>query len=72
MMHVQYDDEFDILYIRLRDETLGLSEYLEEGVTEDVDENGAVIGIEILDANERLDREAVTQLAAAMRSTAAA
>ena len=72
MMHVQYDDEYDILYIRLRDAPLGLSEDLEEGVTLDVDENGAVIGIEILDASERLDREAVTQLAAAMRSTAAA
>ena len=63
-MQVHYDDKDDILYIRLREVPLGLSEDIEEGVTVDVDEHGAVIGVEDLDASERLDAQAVAALAA--------
>ena len=63
-MQVHYDDKDDILYIRLREAPLGLSEDIEEGVTVDVDEHGAVIGVEDLDASERLDAQAVAALAA--------
>jgi uncharacterized protein YuzE len=71
-LKLTYDSEADALYLLLRPAPPADSVDYEEGVTLDLDAEGNVIGIEILDASERLDRDAVTQLAAAMRSTAAA
>jgi uncharacterized protein YuzE len=71
-LQLTYDPEADALYLSLRPAAPADSVDYEAGVTLDLDAEGNVIGVEILDASERLDREAVKQLAAAMRSTAAA
>lgn len=56
-MKITYDPECDALYIELRDVTAADSLDVEEGVTVDLDANGHIIGIEILDASERLTPE---------------
>ena len=43
------------MYIKLREAKITDSVDIEEGVTVDVDENGHIVGLEILDASEKLD-----------------
>ena len=61
-MKITYDPEADALYIRLRDVEPKDSVDVEEGVTADLDQGGHVIGIEILDARERLGDSALTSV----------
>ncbi|MBI3600213.1 MAG: DUF2283 domain-containing protein [Nitrospinae bacterium] len=53
-MKIEYSKDVDALYIRLREAKIADSRDIEEGVTVDLDENGHIVGIEILDASERL------------------
>jgi len=43
------------LYIKLREAKITDSVDIEEGVTVDIDEKGHIVGLEILDASEKLD-----------------
>jgi uncharacterized protein YuzE len=54
-MKIEYSKEIDALYIRLREAEIGDSIDIEEGVTVDLDEKGHIVGIEILDAREKMD-----------------
>jgi len=54
-MKIYYDREADVLYLRLREVPLGVSRDIEEGVTLDLDDDGNVIGVEVLDASERFE-----------------
>jgi uncharacterized protein YuzE len=54
-MKIEYSKTVDALYIRLRQAKVGDSVDIEEGVTVDLDENGHIVGIEILDASDRMD-----------------
>lgn len=54
-MKIEYSKSVDALYIRLRDAKVVDSTDIEEGVTVDLDENGHIVGLEILDASEKLD-----------------
>lgn len=58
-MKISYDKEVDALYIHLRDVKPSHGVDVEEGVTVDVDEEGHIVGIEILDASERLGLESL-------------
>jgi len=53
-MRIEYSKSADALYIRLREAKIFDSIDIEEGVTVDFDEKGHVVGIEILDASEKL------------------
>lgn len=53
-MKIEYSKGVDALYIRLREAKIVDSKDIEEGVTIDLDEKGHIVGIEILDASERL------------------
>lgn len=54
-MKITYDPEVDALMIILREDRVPKDAIdLEEGVTADLDGQGHVIGLEILDARERL------------------
>jgi uncharacterized protein YuzE len=53
-MKITYDPEADALYIALREAPSGDSIDIEEGVTADFDADGHIIGLELLDARERL------------------
>lgn len=54
-MKIEYSKNIDALYIRLREARITDSIDIEEGVTVDVDEQGHIVGLEILDASEKLD-----------------
>ena len=54
-MKIEYSKSVDALYIRLREAQINDSMDVEEGVTVDLDEKGHIVGIEILDASEKLD-----------------
>jgi uncharacterized protein YuzE len=56
-MQIWYDREVDALYILLREIPATDSLDVEEGVTVDLDEKGHIVGLEILDASERLGKE---------------
>jgi uncharacterized protein YuzE len=45
--------EVDALYIRLQEKYVTRTVELEEGLNLDLDENGKLIGLEVLDATER-------------------
>lgn len=54
-MKIEYSRDVDALYIKLREAKVADSMDIEEGVTVDLDENRHIIGIEILDASEKLE-----------------
>ena len=54
-MKIEYSKNIDALYIKLREARITDSIDIEEGVTADLDENGHIVGLEILDASEKLD-----------------
>lgn len=54
-MKIEYSKSVDALYIKLKNAPVADSRDIEEGVTVDLDENGHIVGLEILDASEKLD-----------------
>ena len=54
-MKIEYSKDDDALYIRLREAQIEDSIDIEEGVTVDLDEKGHIVGIEILDASEKMN-----------------
>lgn len=52
-MRIEYDREIDALYIRLQQKYVARTVEIEEGLNLDLDENGKLIGLEILDATDR-------------------
>jgi len=52
-MKITYDRVIDALYIRFK-ETTATTEHLAEGIAADYDADGHLVGIEILDAMQRL------------------
>ncbi len=61
-MRITYDPEADALYVELRDVAPEDSIDVEDGVTADVDGEGHIVGLEILDASERLGAEALASV----------
>jgi uncharacterized protein YuzE len=52
-MKIEYDRGVDALYIRLQEKYVAKTIELEEGLNLDFDENGKLIGLEVLDATDR-------------------
>lgn len=52
-MKIEYDKEVDALYVRLQEKYVDRTVEIEDGLNIDLDEDGKLIGIEILDATER-------------------
>lgn len=53
-MKIIYDPETDTLIIRLKDCHIAESDELQEGVIADYDSEGKIVGLEFLDASERI------------------
>ncbi len=56
-MKIEYSKKVDALYVQFREVSVAKSKEIEEGVVVDLDKNGHIVGIEILDASERLSVE---------------
>ena len=52
-MQITYDRKADALYIRLQSGKFVKNKEIEEGIILDIGENGALLGIEILEASSR-------------------
>jgi uncharacterized protein YuzE len=61
-MRITYDNEADALYIKLREAENHDSFDIEEGVIVDLDGDGHIIGLEILDASVRLTPDELTKV----------
>jgi uncharacterized protein YuzE len=62
MVQVEYDQKADAMYIRLRKAKYDISEELAENVILDLDKNGKIIGIEILEASKNLSKDIITKI----------
>ncbi len=56
-MRIEYDREVDALYIKIQDKEVSHTKELEEGVNLDIDNEGKIIGLEIIGATERYGRK---------------
>jgi uncharacterized protein YuzE len=54
-MKIEYDQQADAMYIRLRAGKVIESEEVRPGVVLDFDDQGQVLGIEMLDVSQRTD-----------------
>ena len=54
-MKIEYDQQADAMYIRLRVGVVAESEEVRPGVVLDFDAQGQVLGIEMLDVSKRTD-----------------
>ena len=61
-MRVRYDEEVDVLYIRLKETSYYESEEIKEGIIIDYDKDGNVIGIEMMNATEYLAPEELSTI----------
>jgi len=62
-MKIEYDREVDALYIRIQEKYVAKTKEIAEGINVDFDEDGKVIGFEILDATERYSQTDIFNLA---------
>jgi len=72
MVRVEYDSKADAMYIWLRKAKYDISEELAANVIIDLDKNGRIIGIEVLDASKNLGKELVTKILSTEKLVAAA
>ena len=61
-MKLTYDSEADALYIVLRSARPRDALDVEEGVTVELDEDGHIVALEVLDASKRLTHDELTKL----------
>jgi len=52
-MKIEYDNQVDAIYIRLQEKYVTRTVEIEDGLNIDLDEDGKLIGLEVLDATER-------------------
>ena len=52
-MKIEYDKEVDSLYIRIQEKEVSHTKELEEGINLDMDDEGRIIGLEIIGATEK-------------------
>ncbi len=72
MVRVEYDSKVDAMYIWLRKAKYEISEELAENVIIDLDKNGRIIGIEILDITKNIGRELIDKILSTEKLVAAA
>jgi uncharacterized protein YuzE len=61
-MKIEYDKEVDALYIRIQAKKVLHTKEIEEGINLDLDEDGKVIGLEIIGITERYKLEDIFNL----------
>ena len=61
-MRIEYDQDADTLYIHFKDVRTEDNRDIEEGVTIDLDADGHLVGLEILDAAKRFGIDSVSKV----------
>jgi len=62
-MKIEYDREVDALYIRIQEKDVYCTKEVDEGINLDMDDQGRIIGLEIIGAVERYDRKDIFNIA---------
>lgn len=65
-MHITYDSKADALYIRLKEGTFSKNKEVEPGIVLDLGPNDQLLGIEILDASEKLNMSDISNVSIEM------
>jgi len=60
-MKVKYDKEVDALYINLSNEKIVESDEQKPGIIFDYDEKGNIVGIEILNASQKINNPKIVK-----------
>ncbi len=60
-MKVKYDKEVDALYINLSNEKIVESDEQKPGIIFDYDEKGNIVGIEILNASQKINNPKIVE-----------
>ena len=60
-MKIEYDREADALYVTFRSVEVDHSTELEDGVVVDFDAESHIVGVEVLDASQRLSPEELSR-----------
>ncbi len=58
-MRVEYDKDLDIMHIKLKDGKYAFSEDINQNAIIDLDQDGRILAIEILDVSDFLGKELV-------------
>ena len=61
-MRIEYSKEADALYVYFRQIPVAKSKEVEEGVVIDIGADGHIVGIEVLDASQRLTPQELVNL----------
>jgi uncharacterized protein YuzE len=61
-MKIGYDKDVDALYIRIQEKKFAKTREIEDGLNVDLDEQGKIIGFEILDATQRYSKSEIFTL----------
>jgi uncharacterized protein YuzE len=61
-MNISFDEQADALYIQFREGSVNKTIKLQDGILMDVDDSGAIFGIEILDASMRLPLDSLGKI----------
>ena len=56
-MKIEFDPTADALYVKLNDSKIIESEQVQPGIVLDFDENGKVVGVEILSVSKRSNQD---------------
>lgn len=56
-MRIEYDEDLDIMYIRLKEGNYAFSEEINENTVIDLDPDGRILAIEILDVCDFFGKE---------------
>ena len=59
-MKIEYSKEVDALYITLKEADVADTDELTEDIIIDYDNGGKIVGIEVLDASQHVDRENIS------------
>ena len=61
-MEINYDKEADAMYIELRKGDFAKNKRIDDFTIIDLDKQGNILGIELLDVSKRIPRESLSQL----------
>ena len=61
-MEINYDKEADAMYIELRKGDFAKNKKIDDFTIIDLDKQGNILGIELLDVSKRIPRESLSQL----------
>ena len=61
-MKISYDTQADALYIKFKDGKFGYNKEVEEGVILDIDKDGHILGIEILEVSSKFSLKDIAEV----------